>query len=244
MKLSQFTDYRYADAVLNDRRFSSIKKEVIEILERIRVPMLDPARCKAGKVSGAVKRRKRSPIRGSNQDRYFFLPVDQIKLNSEIDAQFGQRGWEVHPLVVPAEQGIQTPGLRSDFKKDRVQVEVQFGNMARWYTDVFKFQLAYARSGIDVAILIVATQMFANLIDENVAYWERVNRELPSAKMSLTLPIWVIGIEPDNFEPFKHAYDKAFEVLRAEPGYQNIAKIPYEDRIQEEASQDPDETGK
>jgi hypothetical protein len=243
MKLRQFTDYRYADAVLNDGRFSSIKKEVVEIIERLAVPVLDPERCKAGKISGAVKRRKRSPIRGSDQDRYFFLPVDQRRLNSAIDEAFRQRNWELHPLVVPAEQGAETPGLRSDFKKDRVQIEVQFGNMARWYTDVFKFQLAYAQNHIDVAILIVATQMFANLIDENVAYWERVNRELPSAKMSLTLPIWVIGIEPDNFEPLHQAYDKAFEVLRSQRDFHNIAKIPYDERIHEEAPQEAEETG-
>ena len=40
-------------------------------------------------------------------------------------------------------------------------------------------------------------QRFANTIDENVAYYERVVRELPYAKMSITLPIWIVGIEPE-----------------------------------------------
>jgi hypothetical protein len=39
-------------------------------------------------------------------------------------------------------------------------------------------------------------QSFAATIDENIAYYERVTRELPYAKMSITLPIWVIGIAP------------------------------------------------
>jgi hypothetical protein len=37
----------------------------------------------------------------------------------------------------------------------------------------------------------------ANRIDSNVAHYERVVRELPSAELSITLPILVIGIAPD-----------------------------------------------
>jgi hypothetical protein len=86
--------------------------------------------------------------------------------------------------------------MKADYKKDRVQVEVQFGNMARWYTDVFKFQVSCSLGLIDVGVLVVPIQDFASTIDENVAYYERVMRELPYAKMSITLPIWVIGIRP------------------------------------------------
>jgi hypothetical protein len=75
-------------------------------------------------------------------------------------------------------------------------VEVQFGNMARWYTDVFKFQVSYSLDLIDVGVLVVPMQEFADTIDENIAYYERVVRELPYAKMSLTLPIWVVGLAP------------------------------------------------
>jgi hypothetical protein len=47
-----------------------------------------------------------------------------------------------------------------------------------------------------VGVLVVPMQSFANTIDENVAHYERVVRELPYAKMSITLPIWVIGLSP------------------------------------------------
>lgn len=87
-------------------------------------------------------------------------------------------------------------GIKADYKKDRVQVEVQFGNMARWYTDVFKFQVSYSLDLIDVGVLVIPMQDFAATIDENVAYYERVMRELPYAKMSITLPIWVVGVRP------------------------------------------------
>jgi hypothetical protein len=77
-----------------------------------------------------------------------------------------------------------------------VQAEVQFGNMSRWTYDVFKFQVSYSLDLIDVGVLVVPMQAFADTIDENVAHYERVVRELPYAKMSITLPIWVIGLSP------------------------------------------------
>ena len=66
--------------------------------------------------------------------------------------------------------------------------------MARWYTDVFKFLLSYSADDIEVGILVVPMQETAKKIDENVAYYERVVRELPHAKMGITIPILVIGV--------------------------------------------------
>ena len=60
--------------------------------------------------------------------------------------------------------------------------------------DVFKFQVSYSQGLIDVGVLVAPVQSFAKTIDENVVYFERVARELPYAKMSITLPIaraWV-----------------------------------------------------
>ena len=119
--------------------------------------------------------------------------TDQKAFNTLLDKEFGARRWELHPSVT----GDTVTEIAADYKKDRVQVEVQFGNMARWYTDVFKFQVSYSLGHIDVGVLVVPMQRFANTIDENVAYYERVVRELPYAKMSITLPIWIVGIEPE-----------------------------------------------
>ena len=68
--------------------------------------------------------------------------------------------------------------------------------MARWYADVFKLQVSYSQGLIDVGTIIVPTQEFSKTIDENVAYFERIGRELPYATLSITLPILVIGISP------------------------------------------------
>ena len=68
--------------------------------------------------------------------------------------------------------------------------------MARWYTDVFKFLLSYAADDIEVGVLMVPMLDIAKKIDENVVNYERVTRELPHAKMAITIPVWVIGLGP------------------------------------------------
>ena len=236
MRLKEFP-YRFADAVLDHSRFGGAKDELVQILSHAPVPLLDPENPNAK--SGGVKHRVRPPLQGDSRRRWFFLPVDQKALNVALDNGFDQAGWEMQPPVVK-ESTVNGAGtkLKADFKKNRIQVEVQFGNMARWYTDVFKFQLSYSRDEIDAAVLVVGTQRFANLIDENVAYFERVIRELPHAKMSLTLPILVIGIEPTSFLGIKRCYEIAARTAarnEAAKGKQIVA-IPFADRVAAEPS--------
>ncbi len=97
--------------------------------------------------------------------------------------------WEWHPSIVPGTH------LAGDYRKDRVQIEVQLGNMARWTYDILKFQICYSQDIIDVGILAVPMHSLAKEIGENIAYFERVQRELPHAKLSISLPILVIGLE-------------------------------------------------
>lgn len=127
------------------------------------------------------------------------LDVVQQVMNTWFDRELGvEREWLYHPLATR----IENSGLAADFRKTfgnlTVQAEVQFGNMSRWYSDVFKFQTAYGQGLIDVGLCIIPMGSLARRIDSNVVSYERVLRELPSAKMSLTLPILVIGIEPDH----------------------------------------------
>lgn len=232
--------YRYADAMLLHPDFAQAKGELIDILTKAPVPLLKPE--SVGDRKKGVKVRKRKARKTDPGDRYFFLPVDQKALNAYLDQEFRLRGWELQPLIVGQQTNGPETGLRGDYKKGSLQVEVQFGNMARWYTDVFKFQLSYSLDRIDVAVLVVPTQSFANLIDENVAYYERVKRELPWAKMSLTLPIWVVGVEPQDYTPIQVCYDRATAVFvrkEAAKGKQ-IVPIPFEQRIAELPDTDED----
>lgn len=161
--------------------FAGEKKDVVEIFANLRVPLLDPP-----------KKRIRKNKKTGEVVKTMIFTTDQQQMNRLLDKEFKARKWNCQPLVTDDK----VTNIKADYKRGRVQVEVQFGNMARWYTDVFKFQVSYSLGLIDVGILVVPAQDFANTIDENVAHYERVIRELPYAKMSLTLPIWVMGIRP------------------------------------------------
>lgn len=231
--------YRYAKAVLMSQEFESMYHQIVKILQDTEVPYLNPA---GDPRHGGVKRRKRERTRINPHDRYFFLPIDQKTLNVSLDRAFKEVGWTLQPLVVPGGSLGPDAGLKADYKKGKVQVEVQFGNMARWYTDVFKFQLSYSLGEIDAGVLVVPKKRFANLIDENVAQYERVIRELPWAKMSLTLPILVIGIEPINYTNIREIYNEAashFQQRMKEAGSE-ICVIPFENRIEEEIHDEVD----
>lgn len=159
---------------MNSPAFKKERKDIEGIFKSIKVPQLNPPKLRT---------------RGGKQMTF---TTSQKNLNVLLDDEFKAKGWDCQPPVTQDK----VTGIKADYKKSRVQVEVQFGNMARWYTDVFKFQVSYSLGLIDVGVLVVPMQSFANTIDENVAHYERVVRELPYAKMSITLPIWVIGLSP------------------------------------------------
>lgn len=131
------------------------------------------------------------------------LDVLQLVMNSHFDMAFAKLGgWDYHPLAT----NIAGSNLRADFRKvfacasERplaVQVEVQLGNMARWYSDVFKFQAAYSEGLAQVGVCVIPTAGLARRIDQNVVSFERAVRELPSAELSITLPILMLGLSPD-----------------------------------------------
>lgn len=173
--------YRFADEVLNSPAFIEQRRDIEEILTNFGVPALAKPK---------VRRRKNKKTGAIIKEMIF--TTDQQRMNDMLDELFKAKEWDCQPLVTQDK----VTGIKADYKKKRVQVEVQFGNMARWYTDVFKFQVSYSLGLIDVGVLVVPVQAFASTIDENVAHYERVVRELPYARMSITLPIWVVGIAP------------------------------------------------
>tara|TARA_Y100001970_G_scaffold281640_1_gene392864 strand:- start:4341 stop:5033 length:693 start_codon:yes stop_codon:yes gene_type:complete len=130
------------------------------------------------------------------------LKIVQQLLNTYFDRKLViDYEWDYQPKATK----IKDSNLKADFRKTfndkfSVQVEVQFGNMSRWYSDLFKFQAAYSQNLADIAISILPMSSMANQIDSNVANFERACRELPAAKESITLPILLIGIESNKNE--------------------------------------------
>lgn len=88
--------------------------------------------------------------------------------------------------------------LQNSNEKVKLQIEVEMGNAASYYRDYFKFQLSYNESLIDIGVLIVPTSKLASRIDSGLGNFEKVIREIPSANLSFTLPILVIGLDDTN----------------------------------------------
>ena len=112
-----------------------------------------------------------------------------------------KRDWDWHPLIIEADpdDASHTSRLRSDFRKDRIEVEVQFGNVARYAYDVYKMAISMALGQADVGIQVVCTKKFAEITGGNIAYYERAVRELEKSRLTLIVPLVVIGIEPERW---------------------------------------------
>lgn len=112
-----------------------------------------------------------------------------------------KRDWDWHPLIIDADPSDKSGKslLRSDFRKDRIEVEVQFGNVARYTYDIYKMAISLARSQADVGVMVVSTKRFAQIIGGNIAYFERAVRELTHSRLTLIVPLVVIGIEPSSW---------------------------------------------
>jgi hypothetical protein len=139
------------------------------------------------------------PSKSSKNKR---LDVVQQVMNTYFDRRFSvDFRWQHHPLATR----IKDSALKADYRKEfaglGVQAEVQLGNMSRWYSDVFKFQTAYSQRLVQLGLSIVPTLALATRIDSNVVNYERALRELPSAELSITLPILLIGLVADERTP-------------------------------------------
>ncbi len=172
MRIVKTYSYRHAEAIL-ERVFKEERKSIQTILRSVEFVRLP------------------TPLERKRKGRIVSIKaLSADKTNKKLAEAFKINGWEITPRIISGSQSE----LRADAKHGKIQVEVQFGNMARWYTDVFKFLLSYSADDIEIGVLVVPMQATANKIDENVAYYERVLRELPHAKMGITIPIWVVGV--------------------------------------------------
>ena len=170
----QIYSYRFAQEILENAKFKALLDEILEAITKCPLYIYPD----------------KSPNNGN-------LDIMQQVLNAYFDVIFHKtKAWEFHPLATD----IQNSSLKADFRKEynnlKIHVEVQFGNMARWYSDIFKFQTAYSTDLIDLGICIVPMKEMAIRIDSNITNYERVLRELPAADMSITHPILIIGIKP------------------------------------------------
>ena len=169
--------YRFAEEILSSPDFIFVKQEILDICELCPVPVY----------KGKSANQKNKDV------------VQQI-MNTYFRIQFEEHGWLSEPLATPEDN---EDALRADFRKKFIcsngkeiaaQIEVEFGNVASSYRNYFKFQLSFSYGLTDLCVLIVPSANLANRIDSGVANYEKAIREIPQAKLSVTVPTLVIGL--------------------------------------------------
>jgi len=176
--------YRYAQEILEHEYYKDAYDEIIKICEDCPLPM--------------YKNKSKSQPK---------LDIVQQVINTYFRLAFTDIGWEKEPYVSPEDK---KDSLRGDFRKKFVkkitsteektitlQIEVEMGNIASSYRNYFKFQLSYGYNLTNIGILILPCDKLSKRIDSGVASFEKTVREIPSADLSITVPILVIGLN-DN----------------------------------------------
>lgn len=201
MNIKTFS-YRYAQEVLEHKCCKEALNEIIEICSKCPLPLF--------------KNKSKSQPK---------LDIVQQIINTYFKIVFEENNWELEPLATPNDN---KDSLRSDFRKvfkkevtkdDKdsftLQIEVEMGNIASSYRNYFKFQLSYSYKLTDIAILILPCDSLSKRIDSGVASFEKTVREIPSADLSITVPILVIGLDDTNVKEIDVSkYTKDMNIIK------------------------------
>jgi hypothetical protein len=89
---------------------------------------------------------------------------------------------------------------QTDFVKDKIAVEVQFGKYSFVAYDLFvKHMLFYSGGVINLGIEILPTKKMQLKMDTGVAYYEgEVYNVMRQGRNSPPVPLLILGIEPDE----------------------------------------------
>jgi hypothetical protein len=128
--------------------------------------------------------------------------VKQGLLNRLIDRSFEEHGWETQPLV--DRNNLSGSQQKGDFTKAtssglRILVEVEFGNVASTFRDLYKFNLAYALDSYDVGVLVVPDDELASRID-TVQNFDGARRLVHEARQAMNLPLVILPVGLDGRE--------------------------------------------
>jgi len=135
--------------------------------------------------------------RGWDEDRYSYFVTDSAQLiRRTLTMSYADQKREIEAA---GHRAISTYN-QTDFVRDRVAVEVQFGKYSFVAYDLFVKHMAFfVGDKIDVGIEILPTKKLQTLMSSGVAYYEgelsnlvRQGRGVPA------VPLILIGIEPDE----------------------------------------------
>lgn len=157
----------------------------------------------------------------NKKDNKLYSPVD---LNKEFDKEFQKLGWNEtrysyyitlnrelmeKSILMPSNEqkkflednGEKSPIFsynQTDFVKNKIAVEVQFGKYSFVAYDLFvKHMLFYSGGVINLGIEILPTKAMQSQMSSGVAYYEgEVYNVMRQGRNSPPVPLLILGIEP------------------------------------------------
>jgi hypothetical protein len=191
-------------------------ESLLDVLGRLDPP-LRPAGPFVATGRPPTPKRQRRTVGG--KDAWAMFPIDQPAMNRLLDRQLRASGWHRQPVVADKLVAGPVPsGLLGDFAKDGIFVEVEFGNIASLYRDLFKFQMAGRSGAGEVGVVVVATDRVAKFFDQGVATFEQASNLLPYLAIGLQLPTVIIGLDltADGWLRVRERYDEMRTVCEAQ----------------------------
>jgi hypothetical protein len=134
----------------------------------------------------------------------FKVDESQSFYNHEIEKAFSQNNWQREIKAIPELE------LKCDYRKNSIQVEVEFGNARAYYQDYIKFMLSYFSKQIQIGVLVTPTLGFANVLCEigrqkalqrgrktysGMMHFEKAFKEFHYLQPIFDIPIVILGID-------------------------------------------------
>jgi hypothetical protein len=180
-------------------------QEIIDVIEGINAAKL---MTKESKEKGMIGKMLFSPIalnrafieafrkRGWNESRYkYYVTTDRKLMQEIVPLSYDEQRKHLE------KSGIKNPissFKQTDFVKDGIAVEVQFGKYAFVAFDLFVKHLLFFSGGIiNVGIEVLPTKKMQAQMSSGVAYYEgEVYNVLRHGRGNPPVPLLVLGIEP------------------------------------------------
>ena len=77
--------------------------------------------------------------------------LHQSAYNKAFEIEFKKYDWATQPII------SKEVGLKGDFRKNDVLIEIQFGNSSTLYRDYYKFHYGLTKNLLTLAVLVVPT---------------------------------------------------------------------------------------
>lgn len=121
--------------------------------------------------------------------------LHQSGYNKAFEIEFKKYDWELQPII------SKEVGLKGDFRKNDVLIEIQFGNSSTLYRDYYKFHYGLTKNLLTLTVLITPTnpkRFFPTRPNSvgNMAEFKLAQKYFKL--LQIPVPILLIGLLPEN----------------------------------------------